>query len=195
MKKTKTNKPSVKKVLLGYGLHIWFLLFLVNVVVIYVTQYHARGQTCFTKAQVATDSRCLYILSNKVYDKGSRKSPHHGHPCGTDVTSVVPSSHRNSAASYLNPNYVGDICVAPPVVPTATPTPTAVIPSPQCLGSCTTISQPQTFPTLNSGSPGSAGGTQSGGSSGNNGGILALLLAILQLLLQLVTFPFRRHQD
>ena len=142
-KTSKNKKPSLKKVLFEYGLHLWLLLFIANVVIFYVAQYHVHGQTCFTTAQIQSDTRCLYILNNKVYSKGSRSSPHQGHPCGSDVTSVIPASHTNDAVNHLDPNYVGDICAATTPTPSPSPTPTisptpqpSTIPSPQCLGSC-----------------------------------------------------------
>lgn len=88
----------------------------------YIMHFKIIAATCMTKIQVQSDSRCLYIYSGKVYQKGSRSSPHHGHACGTDVTSVLPSSHSNSVASFLTPNYVSDICPATTNTPTPTPT-------------------------------------------------------------------------
>lgn len=85
-------------------------------------RYFAYSQTCFTTAQVQSDTRCLYILDGKVYNKGTRSKPHHGNPCGTDISSVILSFHRQSPAKYLDPNYVGNICTAQPAA-TATPAP------------------------------------------------------------------------
>jgi len=200
MKKAKNSKPSIKKVLLGYGFHIWFLLFLVNVVIFYTLQYNTHGQTCLTSAQVQSDSRCLYILNGKVYEKGTRSSPHQGHPCGTDVTSIIPSFHTSGAATYLDPNYVGDICVAQPsptVAPSTAPstvpsqavtstTPStapssavSIIPSPGCLGTtCTGVSPSSPNPSYGtnmpsitlSGIPNYGGGNNGGGNGGGSGG-------------------------
>jgi len=70
-------------------------LFLIAVMIVtanlglaYVIRYFSRAQTCFTKEEVASDSRCLYIWDNKVFEKGTRSSPHQGHPCGMDVSSL-----------------------------------------------------------------------------------------------------------
>ncbi|HSW98077.1 MAG TPA: hypothetical protein VLF89_09700, partial [Candidatus Saccharimonadales bacterium] len=91
---------------LTFGVYIFVLLFAGNLVAAYVMHFYVLGSSCMTKAQVASDSRCLYIVSDQVYEKGSRSSPHHGHPCGTDVTSILPSSHINDKAGHLLPNYV-----------------------------------------------------------------------------------------
>lgn len=98
------------------------------------------AQTCFTRQQVSSDGRCLYVMNNKVYEKGSRSEPHQGHPCGTDVTSMIPVTHQMNIPTYLTPNYKGDICVAP--TPTRVPTPTTrptATPSPSPLPTITPL--------------------------------------------------------
>jgi hypothetical protein len=60
-----------------------------------------------------------------------------------DVTSIIPGFHQSSAALYLTPNYVADVCTAAP--PTSTPTPT-IIPTP----TVTPVSTPTSMPTLTS---------------------------------------------
>lgn len=124
------QKKNVTFFFVQYGLHILVILFLTNVALLYSLQFFIRANTaCMTKTQVAQDKRCLYVVSGKVYSKGTRSSPHHGHPCGTDVTSVIPSFHINSPAMYMTPNYVANICIAPTptrvptLVPTKVPTP------------------------------------------------------------------------
>ncbi|MGI8420349.1 MAG: hypothetical protein ACR2LN_06960 [Candidatus Levyibacteriota bacterium] len=211
MTKIKAKKVSLKKVLFEYGLHIWVLLFLVNIVIFYVVQYHANGQTCLSKAQVSSDTRCLYILSNKIYEKGSRGSPHQGHPCGSDVTSVVPSSHTSGATTYLDPNYVGDICSAtatntttnttntttspapatsPAPIATKVPSPSptvTVVPSPQCLGaSC--ISPGASIAASPSPIIPNLSLTPSSGSTSNATSILTLLLLFLKALIGMFGF-------
>lgn len=132
MAKTKHHKKkNLKTLFFAYGLHLWLMVFTINVAVFYVAHFYSLGKTCFTPQQVQSDNRCLYIMAGKVYEKGTRNSPHQGHPCGTDVTSVVPPSHTGNPASYLIPTYVGDICsattaptTAPPPKPTNTLAPT-----------------------------------------------------------------------
>jgi len=67
---------------------------------------------CLSIKEVALDSRCLYIYKNNIYEMGSRNSPHKGHPCGQDVTNVMPEGHIINAISYLLPNRVGTLCAA-----------------------------------------------------------------------------------
>ncbi len=88
-------------------------------------QYFTKAQTCFSTQTVASDSRCLYILNGKVYEKGTKSSPHKATPCGTDVTSIIPSFHTDTPATYLDPNYRGDICAVQQPAATNTPVPAA----------------------------------------------------------------------
>jgi hypothetical protein len=113
-------------------------------------------QACFTREQVSSDSRCLFIINNKVYQKGTRAAPHQGHPCGTDVSSIVPSSHTSSLATYLTPNYAGNICSAsasPTVTatttqqPTSTPVPATVTTGTSAPTSIATVNRTGTNPT------------------------------------------------
>ncbi len=88
------------------------------------------AQSCLTRDEVAANANCLYILSNRVYKKGSRSSPHKGHPCGMDITSIIPSFHTNDIPRYLTPNFFADICTQTPTntptpYPTNTPAPTS----------------------------------------------------------------------
>lgn len=126
------TKKQLTKIFFSYGLHLWIMVFVINIAVFYVARYYSFGKTCLTPTQVQTDNRCLYIMSGKVYEKGTRNSPHQGHPCGTDVTSVIPPSHVGNPSMYLLPNNVGDICAAPqPPTPTPQPKPTNTpIPTP-----------------------------------------------------------------
>ncbi len=91
----------------------------------YTVRYFLQAQSsCFTPQDVQNDSRCLYILNGKVYEKGTHDAPHHGHPCGTDITSELPDFHANNPAMYLDPNLKGTICDGAQPQPTATPTET-----------------------------------------------------------------------
>lgn len=119
----KSVLKKVGKVLAIYGVQIWLILFVANIGFITFIRFKASAQECLTQSQIDADSRCLYILEGKIYSKGSKGNPHHGHTCGSDITSVIPSFHTNDANSYLLPTYVGPVCVnvATPV-PTAAPT-------------------------------------------------------------------------
>lgn len=114
---------KIGKLLAIYGVQIWLILFVANVGFITFIRFKASAQACLTQSQIDADSRCLYILDGKIYSKGNKGNPHHGHACGSDVTSVIPSFHTSDANSYLLPTYVGPLCVnvATPV-PTAQPT-------------------------------------------------------------------------
>lgn len=177
--------------------------FLFNIVITYILHFSIMAATCMTVQQVQADARCLYILQNQIYEKASRATPHHGHPCGTDVTSIIPAFHQNDPALYLLPNYVANVCAAPTPTPTLIPTISAApiitpiplltntpvpvfsqtpLPTPTlyCLGSCCgstcltiTIPQPTTM-------------TANVNTITNNPNDLSnFLLALLQLLLNI----------
>jgi hypothetical protein len=122
MPKIKSGQKKWLKLLKEYGIHFWVILVLVNATVLYTVHFFLMASTCMTTQQVAADNRCLYIWGKQVFVKGTRAEPHYGHPCGTDVTSVIPASHIGNQASYMLPNYVANICTAA-VAPTPTPTP------------------------------------------------------------------------
>lgn len=109
-----------------YGRMVFGLVFLVTITGAgyYVNTLRTKAATCYNAAQVASDSRCLYIFRGKVYEKGTKSKPHKSNPCGTDVTSIIPSFHFNNMANYMDPNYRGDICTG--TNPTATPTITLI---------------------------------------------------------------------
>lgn len=136
------NHPHTRK-LTKRTMVIFFLGLMFVTAASLSTRNYIVGQTCFTTQTVSSDSRCLYILQGKVYEKGSRSKPHQGNSCGTDVTSIIPSFHFGDLPKYLDPNLVGSICTVQPSptptvpAPTATKTPT---PSP------TRTPTPTTFP-------------------------------------------------
>lgn len=101
------------------------------------TDVTTSQEACLTIDQIQTDSRCLYILDNYVYERGSRNSPHKDHACGIDVGSIIPDKHRSNASKYLGsgeqvaPLCSGNVPTVTPMPPTATPGPTSTpIPQP-----------------------------------------------------------------
>ncbi len=87
------------------------LFLLVFVVVFGTTRLVSRAATaCMTTQQINADTRCLYILSGNIYNKGTRNNPHQGHNCGIDVTSFIPSFHFSDVAFYLDRNFVAPVC-------------------------------------------------------------------------------------
>lgn len=145
--KNRVKKIKKSSFFIQGGLAVFLLLLVVNGVVFYTVNLFVRGQTaCMTQQQIDADSRCLYIISGKIYSKGSRTSPHNGHQCGTDVTSVVPASHTGNSATYLVPNYIADVCIA---VPTSEPSPTTQ-PSATSVPSATSAPSATTAPSATS---------------------------------------------
>jgi len=120
----KTKKPTVKTLLGMYWIHLTIITVIVGYGINRQLELRQFAQNCMTRAMVASDARCLYIYQNQVYEKDSRNKPHKSTPCGTDVTSIIPSFHFMSAAKYLDPNLVGSLCsdTQPTPIPTSKPT-------------------------------------------------------------------------
>lgn len=106
-----------------YWLSILLVIFIANIGLLYAIRMYGLAQTCFTKEQVVSDNRCLYIWSNKVFEEGTKSRPHRGHPCGMDVTAIIPGFHLSDMVKYMDPGYLGSICTGA-VVPTSTTVPT-----------------------------------------------------------------------
>lgn len=130
-------KPKLGFKYIGrYGFHIVFVLLIANIgMVIAIRLYILAQLPCMTIQEVQSDSRCLYILNDKVYEKGNRNNPHQGNACGSDVTAIIATQpfHIAEPAKYLDPNIKGQICAAnpspsptPPPAPDPTPSPTPV---------------------------------------------------------------------
>lgn len=126
----KSKKKLLISLLKRYWLQIVLIVFISNFGIIYAIRYLSRAQTCYTKEQVSSDSRCLYIWSEKVFEIGSKSKPHHGHPCGMDVTAIIPGFHLADMVKYMDPNYLGNICTASQPTITITPIPPSVTPVP-----------------------------------------------------------------
>jgi hypothetical protein len=129
-KKNRFKKMTAWSFIKLYGPGIIFVLLTVNYGVLRTVQLSYYAQSCMTTNQVSADSRCLYIYGTNIYQKGSRSNTHYGHPCGSDVTSVMPGGHSSRAAQYLDPTLVGAVCSSTPTPtqmqsPTATPRPSA----------------------------------------------------------------------
>lgn len=193
-------KSKKFKVFIEYGIHLWIVLFIANIALLYAVHFFIIGATCMTSQQVQTDtSRCLYIYGQQVFSVGSQGNPHHGHPCGSNVTTVIPSSHVGNQASYLLPNYVADLCSnsTPSTAPSATP---ITVPSPGCIGACPTLTPtPSMAPTMqplpstsaapNSGKPSIAISLSLSGvplNTGDTNSIINFLKQLLQKIIDLL---------
>lgn len=122
-----------------YTFSLIFILFMANIGLLVIIRLFGRAEGCFTPEAISSDSRCLYILNGKVFEKGTRDLPHNAHPCGEDVTSILPASHLAGIVTYLDPNYKGDICTA--AAPTITEIPTQA-PQPTDIPQPTNTQQP-----------------------------------------------------
>ncbi len=118
----KTVIKKFAKLLALYGVQIWVMLFIANVVAISFIRYKAQAQGCMTQADINSSQQCLYILNGNIYQQGSKGKPHKGHSCGMDVTSIIPSNHKSNTSKYLLPNFVGAVCSGNAATPTPTPT-------------------------------------------------------------------------
>ncbi len=130
---------KTQKILRTYWIHLLFIFFMINYVITRVIQLNFFAANCMSRAQMQSDSRCLYSYNGNIYQKGSKSKPHHGHACGSDVTTVMPSGHIRNMARYLDPTLVSSVCTDAPAN-TATPTHTA---TPRPTNSPTVTSTPK----------------------------------------------------
>lgn len=139
-RRTSARVSPAKKILKAFWFHIVFLILLVNYIVTRQIQLRYYAKNCISQDRVQSDARCLYTYFGNVYQKGTRNNPHQGNPCGSDVSTIIPSSHSHNIAEYLDPNLVGSLCSdeitptptstpIPESTPTRTPTPTRVPPA------------------------------------------------------------------
>lgn len=134
-RKTATNSKIYIPVFVWFQLA--FIFFLVNTIGAKSIQLRLVAQSCMTTQQVQADLRCLYIYGHNIYEIGSRNKPHQRNPCGTDVSTKLPSSHNKNVAKFLVPNVVSSVCTnavstptqEPTTTPTKTPTPTPLQPT------------------------------------------------------------------
>lgn len=166
------KKPNKKTAIFFFILQILLIVTISSFVVTSALRYLSLGQqACLTQEQINADSRCLYILNGKVYEKGTRSNPHRGHACGTDVSGAIGSvpSHLANVAFYLDPALKGIVCQVQPTptatqIPTQTPTqnptstPTSVpptqtanlpTPTPTSISPTQTVNFPTSTPTSN----------------------------------------------
>ena len=106
----KYPKNAYLKLFFEYGLHIWLIIFISNVIVLYAVHIFLRADTCMTVQQVRSDNRCLYIWGEQIYQEGTRENPYKGYPCGTDITSVLPEINNNDQTKHIHQNFVANVC-------------------------------------------------------------------------------------
>lgn len=103
------------------------IFIITNVGIVVAIRFFLKAQSaCLTKDEIINScqsaGKCYYIYDNKYYGKGKCDEPHQGHPCGMDITSIIPTTHKSFIDIYLTPNYKGEVCSGTPVpTPYATP--------------------------------------------------------------------------
>ncbi|MEK7168725.1 MAG: hypothetical protein AAB778_01820 [Patescibacteria group bacterium] len=117
---SKTIKKLVKK----YTVHLIIIFFLANTSIALLIFSKAASNQCMTQTEIDSDSRCLYVYQNYVYEKGTRSKPHKGHACGMNVDSIMPNLHFvGSVLTKFNNTKIAPFCTG--TNPTTTPTATA----------------------------------------------------------------------
>jgi hypothetical protein len=117
------SNKKIKSLLKKYLLHLIILFVLANASTALYFFSKAQNNSCMTQEQIDSDSRCLYVYHDKVYEMGSRSRPHKGHQCGMNVDSIIPNLHfAGSILSKFNNTLVSNYCTTP--TQTATPQPT-----------------------------------------------------------------------
>jgi|GEM_PF-3461988 len=121
-KQKRKLKLSLLTPFVKYGIHVWVILFFANFSLYYAYRFIIFAAPCMSKAEVASDSRCLFIAqNNNIYEIGSKGSGHQNHrTCGVEV--ILPSNHLSNTAKYLTKYYITTVCST--VTPTSTPIPT-----------------------------------------------------------------------
>ena len=84
----KMSNKKIKSLLKKYLLHLIILFVLANASTALYFFSKAQNNSCMTQEQIDSDSRCLYVYHDKVYEMGSRSRPHKGHQCGMNVDSI-----------------------------------------------------------------------------------------------------------
>jgi|SRR5579885_2862706 len=109
-RKRKLQKPTILSFLLTYGLHIWLLLLLANVIVLAAVQFSTHASNCLNQQQVNQDNRCLYIYNGQVYEEGTRSQPYLGVTCGSDLSKTLAKSQIANLAHILSSAPVANFC-------------------------------------------------------------------------------------
>jgi len=156
-------KRLYRYLILKHALLLMVLVLLLNLGLFTLIRYYLKAQSgCLTRAKVGQSctnfGKCYYIFENKIYEKGKCDNPHKGYACGSDITPVIPATHKAFMDLYLVPNYKADVCQAAPPSPTPVPTPTPAA-SPSPLPSASAQDQPNPSPSL-SASPNPSSATQ-----------------------------------
>lgn len=115
------SRSNLKKFIKRHIIIIIVVFMFANSSVLYLLFSKAQNANCLYQSQIDTDSRCLYIYHNEVYEKGTKNSPHQGVDCGINVDSSIPSLHFSGGIlSRFNDAKIGTYCAGSP--PTQAPT-------------------------------------------------------------------------
>lgn len=111
MTKQKYRKGiNLIRTVLSLGLHIWVILLVANILLIYSVRFYTHGTVCLNRKQVIADNRCLYIWGNRVYQQGIVATLNPKPACGSDITHKLPASVIANEAKYIIPNFAADLC-------------------------------------------------------------------------------------
>lgn len=121
------SKNNIKKFVKRHIIFIIAAFMFANSSIIYLLFSKAQNANCMYQSQIDSDSRCLYIYHNEVYEKGTKGRPHQGVDCGINVDSIIPSLHfSGSIAGRFSDAKIGTYCAGLPPTQTPTAAPTEV---------------------------------------------------------------------
>ena len=147
-----------KKFIKKYVIHLIVIFVLANSSIVLIFLSKAQNASCMTQSEIDSDSRCLYIYHNEVYEKGTRSRPHQRVPCGENVDTNIPNLHFSGGTfNRFKDAKVSAFCTgnnstpAPTQAPTQQPTATATATStPQATKTATPTQQPTATATATS---------------------------------------------
>lgn len=119
------KKNSFLKVARQYIIQIIIFVLVANSGIAFLIFSKAQNANCIYQDQINADQRCLYVYHNEVYEKGTKRIPHKGIECGTNVDDIIPILHfSGNIVSNFNAAKIGAYCgaTAPTVAPTQAPT-------------------------------------------------------------------------
>jgi len=119
------KRSKFLKTVRQYVIQIIVFVLVANSGIAFLIFSKAQNANCMYQDQINSDSRCLYVYHNEVYEKGTKSRPHQGVDCGTNVDSTIPSLHFSGGIQRdFNTAKIGSFCgaTAPTAAPTQAPT-------------------------------------------------------------------------
>jgi hypothetical protein len=141
---------KLKKFLKKYIIHLIIIFVLANSTIALLVFSKAQSTPCMTQSDINSDSRCLYIYHNDIYSKGTKRNPHQGADCGTNVDTSIPKLHfSGNTFSKFNEAKIATFCTGPqPTTPPTAPPTQAPTVAPTIASTVAPTNAPTSPPTI-----------------------------------------------